>query len=240
MATFVLVHGGWGGGWEWGEVASSLRSRGHDVHTPTLTGLGDRAHLASRSVRLTTHVDDVVAVLVTEDLSDVVLVGQSYGGVVVTVAADRVPERLRRVVYLDAFVPSVGDSCNSLCGPAWTRRVRELAAEHGDGWQVPLPFSDDMGLPPAVAAWYVPRLVAHPLATLDDPAELTGAGDAVPRSYLRYVGTDGEPEGDPLAGSARRARDAGWHYLEVVGPHDLHVSDPERTATLLEGVLVTG
>lgn len=134
MATYLVVHGGWGGGWEWSAVARGLTSLGHEVHTPSLTGLGDRAHLATPAVCLTTHVEDIVAILVTFELDDVVLAGQSYGGMVVTGVVDRVPDRVGRLVYLDAFVPDHGVSCNQLCGPRFTERIRSIAAERGDGW----------------------------------------------------------------------------------------------------------
>jgi hypothetical protein len=130
------------------------------------------------------------------------------------------------VDYLDAFVPTDGVSCNALCGPRWTARIRELADAEGDGWLVPMPFSGTMGLPDDVAAWYVPRLVSQPLATLDDPAELSGRGDEVPRTYVRFLEQAGQEQDDPLRGSAARARAAGWRYREVVAPHDLHVSNP--------------
>src|SRR5688500_11127625 len=102
MATFVLVHGAWGGGWAWKRVAPLLRRQGHEVFTPTLTGLGERAHLTSRDVNLDTHIRDIENLLLYEDLENVVLVGWSYGGMVVTGVLDRVPERLAHVVYLDA------------------------------------------------------------------------------------------------------------------------------------------
>src|SRR5215203_2563285 len=102
MATYVLVAGAWLGGWAWRETAAGLRARGHDVHPVTLTGLGDRAHLASPEVDQDTHIADLVAVLTTEDLHDVILVGHSYAGITVTGAADRVPDRIAKVVYLDS------------------------------------------------------------------------------------------------------------------------------------------
>lgn len=239
MATFVIVHGAWGGGWEWDGVARGLRESGHDAHTPTLTGLGDRAHLARRDVGLATHVQDVVAVLETWDLREVVLVGQSYGGMVITGVVDRVPERLRRLVYVDAFVPFDGQSCNELCGDAWTTRMRQLADEQGDGWKVPLPFTGNMGLSDDVADWYVPRLIPHPLATLDDRPELTGSGDHVPRSYLHLVDAEDAADQGPTAASAAHARQEGWDYALVVGPHDLHVEDPSRMVALLQPLTET-
>src|SRR5215216_473082 len=108
MTTFVLVHGGWHGGWCWKRVAPLLRDAGHDVYTPTLTGLGERVHLASPQVNLTTHITDVVNVIEFEDLSEVVLVGHSYGGVVITGVASKVSDRIKDLVYLDAFVAKDG------------------------------------------------------------------------------------------------------------------------------------
>lgn len=234
MARFVLVHGAWGGGWEWEMVATGLRARGHQVDAPDLMGLGDTAHLATPQVGLRTHIDGIVDLVTAQDLHDVVLVGQSYGGMVVTGVVDVVPDRIARLIYLDAFVPRDGESCNDLCGPRFAARVRQLAEDEGDGWLVPLPFSGSMGLSEAVASWYIPRLGPQPLATLEEPARLTGAGAHVPRCYVRLLESPGEePAGDPIGESARRAREAGWHYLEVVGPHDLHVEDAERLATIL-------
>lgn len=237
MATFVIVHGGWGGGWEWHGVARRLASLGHEVHTPSLTGLGDRAHLATRTVGLATHVEDVVAVLTTYELTDVRLVGQSYGGMVVTGVVDRVPDRVGRVVYLDAFVPDHGVSCNDLCGPEWTARMHDLASLQGDGWKVPFPFTSPTGLPEDVEAWYLPRMVPQPLATLDDAADLgRGGGASVPRTFVRFLDGPSPEQEDAISSSARHARDAGWDYHQLVAPHDLHVSDPERVATLLDAL----
>jgi pimeloyl-ACP methyl ester carboxylesterase len=109
MATYVLIHGGWHGGWCWARVAPILRAAGHDVYAPSLTGLGDRVHLLSPSVRLETHIEDVLGVLSYEDLRDVVLVGHSYGGMVITGVADRAADRVSHLVYLDAFVPRDGE-----------------------------------------------------------------------------------------------------------------------------------
>src|SRR5579871_2677956 len=110
MATFVLVHGGWDGGWAWRAIANDLRAAGHEVFTPTMTGSGERVHLASPAIDLSTHVTDIANVLRYEDLYDVILVGSSYGGIVITGVAEVVPERLRQLVYLDAFVPQDGQS----------------------------------------------------------------------------------------------------------------------------------
>ena len=131
MATYVLVHGGWDGGWAWRAVASQLQAVGHAVFTPTLTGSGERVHLASPTIDLSTHVLDIVNVLHYEDLHDVILVGFSYSGMVITGVAEQVPERLRQLIYLDAFVPQDGESLNDLIGPGlaafFTERAQSMA-----------------------------------------------------------------------------------------------------------------
>ena len=134
MATFVLVHGAVVGGWCWRWVTPHLRAVGHEVYTPTLTGLGERVHLAGPHVNLDTHIEDVVNVLRYEDLTGVVLVGWSYGGMIVAGAAERAPERIGHLVYLDSDVPRDGDTS----APPSQHAAREaLARDHGDGWRVP-------------------------------------------------------------------------------------------------------
>ena len=159
--TFVIVHGGWGGGWDWKAVDSALTSRGHRVHRVTLTGLGERMHLANASVGLQTHIDDVVNTIRFEQLRDVTLVGHSYGGMVVTGAADQATDRIRRVVYVDAVLPDSGESVLSLAGAEFNRMV---AASARNGLIVPgWVKADD----PA------PKDVPHPVKTMTDRLRLT-------------------------------------------------------------------
>ncbi|HVM31155.1 MAG TPA: alpha/beta fold hydrolase [Candidatus Limnocylindrales bacterium] len=234
MATFVLVHGGWGGGWEWRQVADRLAARGHQPHRLTLTGLGDRSHLASPEVNLDTHITDVLMVLQFEDLSDVVLVGQSYGGAVITGAADRAPERIRRLVYVDAFVPNDGDSVIDLSPQRFVDLFRQLAAETGDGWQVPSPFDPgDLG-PPEMEGWYAPKLVPHPLACFDQPIRLSGASDTVPRSYIDCRPADAQSW--VFERFADRARSDGWDYHHLPVGHDAQVLAPEALVGILDQV----
>ena len=133
MATFVIVHGGFGGGWEWTPVALALRVQGHIVFTPTLTGMGERVHLGP-DVGLATHVDDVVAMLEFEDLDEVILCGASYGGMPVTGAADRVADRIRLIAYVDALVPADGQSALDLLPEGFGDMVRAAAGDLGHGW----------------------------------------------------------------------------------------------------------
>src|SRR3954454_19634713 len=134
MATFVLVHGAWHGSWCWKRVRKALQMRGHDVFTPTLTGVGERSHLLSPDVTLDTHIEDVVNLIAWEELSDVVLCGHSYGGCVITGVADRLPDRVGAMVYLDAFVLEHRQSLHDTLPPAQKALQIELAREHGEGW----------------------------------------------------------------------------------------------------------
>lgn len=238
MATFVIVHGGWGGGWEWATVARELRERGHQVLTPTLTGMGDRAHLeTSAAVTLSTHVADVIAALEFEDLHDVVLCGASYGGMPVTGAADAVPERVALVIYIDAIVPDDGQSALDLLPAQFGEMVRAGLDEHGAAWRVPIP----PGLLPS-AQWaapgdltrYVARLRDQPAASFTEPLRLTGGIDTVPRAFVHCLDSDFDDVGaDPVAPCAARARAAGWPYRKLHAPHDPQLADPAGTAAIL-------
>ena len=165
MTTFVLVHGAWAGAHGWRVVRKRLAADGHEVFTPSLTGIGERVHLASPQVDLTTHVNDVVNQIVFEDLRDIVLVGYSYGGVVVTAAVEHVHDRVRELVFLDAFVPSDGDSAFDALGAAGPTLIGL-----GDEWLVPPPARDYDD--PDEAAWQRPRRVAHPLRCFTEPVHL--------------------------------------------------------------------
>ncbi len=234
MATFVLVHGGGHGGWCYQRVARRLRDQGHDVYTPTLTGLGERSHLATPTTDLDTHVTDVAAVLHYEDLTDVVLVGHSYGGMVITGAADRAAERIGRLVYLDADVPRDGESEFDLMPADECAGYEESARARGNGWLVPPPFPDPLppGLPPVVV-WGVGRMAPHPLATMTQPLRLSDPPPDLPRIYVYCSeGKDGEPEPPYLS---RVRSDPDWQWVELAAPHTAHVMAPEKlTATLLD------
>ena len=170
MVTFVLVHGGWAGSVVWRQLVPRLRKAGHEVYAPTLTGIGAREHLLSREIDLDTHIQDVIGVIDDADLSDIVLVGHSYGGMVISGVADRVPEEVASLVYLDAFVPENGQSLFSVLLPD-----RRLVTVPGEDWLVePIP-SAGFGLKrPEVIALWEGKSGPHPLATLTQPLQLTG------------------------------------------------------------------
>ena len=172
MAEIVLVHGAFHGGWCWRAVADRLAADGHRVFRPTLTGLGERAHLVTESVDLDTHIQDVINVVNCEELDRVVLVAHSYGGMPATGAADALAGRLAALVYLDAYTPADGDSAVSVR----TAVPGFLAlSEPEDGFRVPPPPAGAFGLDGALAAWAERRMTAQPLATMTQPIRLTGA-----------------------------------------------------------------
>jgi pimeloyl-ACP methyl ester carboxylesterase len=232
VSTFVIVHGGFGGAWEWTAVAALLRANGHAVFTPTLTGMGERAHLAAPDVDVSTHVEDVLGVLVMEDLSDVVLCAHSYGGMPVTIAADRVPERIGLVVYIDALVPEDGESAFDLLPDWFTAEAEATADERG---RVPMPAAL---VPPEGSTGdiarrrYAERLRPQPLGSFAERVRLTGAVARLPRAFIRCTGSP--PPGDPIAAMAARARDRGWRYRELALPHDPQMLDPDATAWAVE------
>jgi pimeloyl-ACP methyl ester carboxylesterase len=227
MATFVVAHGAWSSGWSWKKMRPLLRAAGHEIFTPSFTGLGERSHLVSPEVTLETHIQDVANVLFYEDLTDVVLIGHSYGGMVATAVADRLPERIRKVIYLDAFVPRDGQSLRDL-SPA--SPASQAAAESADNWLLPAnpPRGD---VQPSDVAWATPRTVPHPRRTFEQPIHLTGAIDHLPRIYI-YCLKAGEK--DVFGQFAARARsEDGWLYEEINTSHNPHISAPELLADIL-------
>jgi pimeloyl-ACP methyl ester carboxylesterase len=231
-STYVLVHGAWHGGWCWSKVAAILRGRGHTVFTPTQTGLGERSHLLSGSIDLDVFITDVVNVLRWEDLTDVVLVGHSFGGNVVSGVADRLPERICRLIYLDAATLENGQSAFSLLPAEIVAARTEAARETSGGLSIPPPPPSEFGIgDPGQAVWVRERLTPHPLATYTSPLSLANAvGNGLPVTYV--VCTD--PIYEPAEASRRWVRAAGWRTVEIATGHDAMVIAPDRLADLLE------
>ncbi len=228
----IFVHGGFHGGWCWVRVAEPLRAAGWRVYTPSLTGLGDRAHLLAPTVGLDTHVQDIVGLITCEELDSVVLCGHSAAGAVITVVADRVPERVAGLLYLDASLPAHGQSMLDFMGDSQgiPALFRAQAAAHGDGWRVPagLPFdAAGFGVDDAAdAAWVNRRMSAHPLAAFTDPVILSGAGAAVTRrTYVRCEGFQ-IAHGEPLI--ARLEKDPSWSTERWDCGHSPQVTAPVR------------
>ena len=233
MATYVLVHGGGHGGWCYQRVARLLRAQGHEVLTPTLTGLGERAHLLDDRVDLYRHVTDVAAVLRFEDLRDVVLVGHSYGGMVITGTADREADRVGRLVYLDAATPVNGESLVDVAGPV-INAVRPMGTVVDDIELVLLP-GPDAGLlygvtDPADLAWMADRLTPHPWKCFEQPLVL-GNEDAlwaIPQYHIVCTSTLPTRDRDQMA--LARAEGRLW---DIDTGHDLMITEPEKTADAL-------
>jgi pimeloyl-ACP methyl ester carboxylesterase len=231
MAPFVLVHGAWHGGWCWRRVTPLLRAAGHDVYAPTLTGLGERAHLLAPAVDLDTHAADVLGVLACEELRGVVLVGHSYGGMVITAVAERAAALLAHLVYLDAFLPRDGECLLDFLPPDARERTLAGAEPAGEGWYLPPQrVEHPFGVTdPADAAWLRARLSAHPLASIAQPVRRADpAAAALPRTYVECTATGW------FAASAARARaEGGWGYRALAAVHDAMVTAPQALADVL-------
>ena len=230
-SPFVLVHGAWHGGWCWRHVRDRLIAAGHEVYTPTLTGQGERHHLTDPDITLDTHIEDVARVIEWEELDGVVLVGHSYGGYVVTGVADRLRDRLARVVYLDALIPTDGRAMSDASTP---EQVAAARATLIDGYRLPSPPPAWFGVPETDAAntaWLTRRLTDMPFACLTTPARLpNGGADGLPRTFIRCPAPPLLPGLEP---AAARARADGWDYRELATGHDAMVTAPAALADML-------
>ncbi len=218
MTTFVMVHGAWAGAWDWDLVAPRLRAGGHEVHVPTLSGLGERSHLALMPITLSTHIDDIVNEMVWHDLTEVVLVAHSYGGFVATGVAERALGRIASIVYLDAFIPEDGQCFADIMG------------DMPDGPTVAVPEIGDGEYPTEALAKRVAALATpQPTGTFTERLAVTGAYLKVPRkTYIVATGWNGFGSvADPLR------RDPAWTVQELPCGHDVPLLMPEELAALL-------
>jgi pimeloyl-ACP methyl ester carboxylesterase len=229
VATFVLVHGAWHGGWCWQRVAPRLRASGHDVLAPTLTGLGDRSHLLSPLVGLSTHVEDLLGTLTYAGSDDVVLVGHSYAGQVITGAASARPDLIGKLVYLDAFVADDGDRAIELLPPNVAVHYRESVAERGFGWLIPPRPLDVLGVTdPDDVAWLESLFVPHPWRSYTDPVTVTATGSAVPAAFIECI--DWLRVFQPFA---KVAASRGWPVHELASGHEAMVTHADDLAEIL-------
>jgi pimeloyl-ACP methyl ester carboxylesterase len=228
MPTFLFVPGAWLGGWCWREIAAPLRTAGHTVICPTLTGLGERAHLVNPDIGLAVHVADIVGVLRYRDLRDVTLVGHSYGGTVITAVSEVAPDRLGRLIYLDASVPRDGESNNDVVGPVMAAQLRSSAAANGDGWRVPPADYVVARLSAPLRPWVSERLTPHPLRSFEDAVRLRSSeAAALPRTFIRTT------QSDLYDRLIRQAREAGWHCREIGGGHYAMLTEPAAVIAAL-------
>jgi pimeloyl-ACP methyl ester carboxylesterase len=229
MTDFLLLHGAYHGGWCWRFVRDRLRAAGHRVLTPSLTGLGDRVHLMNPSISLDTHIKDVVTLAEAEELTDAVLVGHSYGGRVITGAADRTWRRWRALVYVDAHIPKDGQSAFDTQPPERNEAVRRAVLP--DGWRVAQQSSESFGVVPEHRGWVDRRMVPQPLLGFTTPLKITGDWARVPRKTyvlaLRY-------RPSAFHGyAAERRRDPDWRVIDLDCGHDIMVDRPEELTRIL-------
>jgi pimeloyl-ACP methyl ester carboxylesterase len=222
--TIVIVHGAWGGAWAFKRVEAMLREKGFQVYRPQLTGQGDRVHLARPDIGLNTHIEDVVNTILYEDLHDIILVGHSYGGMVITGVADRVPDRIKRLVYLDAMVPNDGESVSVIFrgGGDFIKQMTK-----GD-YIVPSWVKPDQ--PP-------PHDVPQSLKTFTDPIVLKNdAAKKLPATYILTVEKDKQAKDDDFFSQSQRAKERGWTILQLTSDHNPQWSAPEALVEMLAGI----
>jgi pimeloyl-ACP methyl ester carboxylesterase len=249
MTTFVLVPGAWLGGWAWYTVAHRLRNAGHEALPVTLTGLGDRAALARPEVDLETHIADVVSLLTERNLTEVVLVGHSYAGLVVQSVADRIPERIAAVVYVDSGPMPDGWSMLDFFGPADAARMEGVVRDDGDGWLLPFPGVEHLGAPSATADFddatrdlLTAKATPQPFGTYRQPVEVRRAfagefrrvaivagGFGMPVAKLREMIASGNGPFSGMAGSD-------WEFSQLETGHWPMLTAPDKLAVLLQDV----
>jgi pimeloyl-ACP methyl ester carboxylesterase len=220
--VYVIVHGAWGGSWAFRKVDSLMTAKGALVYRPSLTGQGERAHLASPDIGLNTHIQDVVNMILYEDLHNIILVGHSYGGMVITGVADQIPDRIQRLVYLDAFVPNDGESVMSMQG------------EQGGSWLKNM-MKDGFLVPPWVRAdQKPPKDVPQSLKTFSEAIQLKNeAARKLKASYILTVDPGKKPEEDTFYASSQRGKQRGWKMYEMSADHNPQWSAPESLVTML-------
>lgn len=230
---FVLVHGGRHGGWCWARVVGLLREAGHDVYTPTLTGLGERAHLLRPEIGLETHIQDLVAVFEFEDITDAVLVGHSYGGFVVAGAMEQIADRVRSVVFIEALVPRSSESMFDIVDPQIERQLHQLAEREGEGRYLPTSDASFYGVSePADVAWLNSKLTAQPLKTYTDPIGVAERVWVHPGMFIECAPSQLTPELLQRM-RARSEVDPRFTYRVVECAHDMMVTEPELLTDLL-------
>lgn len=233
LPPFVLVHGGRHGGWAWREVVSRLRLRGYTTYTPTLTGLGERAHLLRPDIGLDTHIDDLVGIFEYESLEDVVLVAHSYGGMPVAGAMQRVADRVRAVVWLDAHCPREGESIFELIGEERAEQMRTWANENGDGWFIPTSDASFWGLTnPDQIAWINSKTTPQPIRTYVDCIGPTDRAWSHPGTMIECRPSK-LPTKERERQRARAQMDPHFHHRVIDSPHEPMITHPDDLTKLL-------
>jgi pimeloyl-ACP methyl ester carboxylesterase len=229
--TFLVCHGAWGAGYGWRKMHPLMAAAGHRLVTPSYTGLGERAHLAHQGIDLEFHINDILQVIKYEDLSDVVLLGHSYGGMVATGVADRARDRITQLIYLDAFVPEDGQSLFDLTGNG-EQSMKAVAA--GDGWRAP-PNPTPPDTSEEDAKWAAERRTPHPVKCFSQPLKLQRGPLTLPRSYIYALRIN---PNDTFGQFAKRAKTTpGWRYYDIDASHSPQVTAPEALFALLQKIV---
>ena len=231
MATFVVAHGAWSAAWAWKKMRPLMRTAGHELWTPTYTGLGERAHLGHVDVSLDTHIQDVVAVLEAEDLTGVHLIGHSYGGMVATAVADRARDRIAHLIYLDAFAPMNGQGVFDLVPPDIALKMEAGAKASASGYGIPSnPMPSDTS--PEDQAWAGPRRLPQPVKAFSTKLTLS-AEPSAPRTYI-YARKAGI--GDNFRKFYDRAKREGWNTYQIESSHNPHITNPQALLAILNEI----
>lgn len=231
MSTFVVAHGAWSAGWVWKKMRPLMAARGHALFTPTYTGVGERAHLAHRGINLDTHIADMLAVLEFEDLSDVILIGHSYGGMVASGVADRARGRIKHLVYLDAYAPEDGKAVHDYVTDERRNNDQKNAV---DGWKLP-PSTPPADTLPEDMTWITPRRTAQPLQCFMQKIRFQNGPLTLPRTYIYAKKPN---PGDYFRQFMERGRREGWKVYEIDASHSPHVTAPEALMKILDEVAV--
>jgi pimeloyl-ACP methyl ester carboxylesterase len=227
--VFVLVHGAWHGGWCWRRVSDLLETKGHKVFSPTMTGLGACSHLLNKDVNLTTHITDIVNFIKWEDVSDIVLVGHSYGGYIVSGVAEQLADKIGSIVFLDAFVPESGESLAAGASQP-VKDAIAAALDRGEHAIKPVPAAV-FRVNEKDRAWVDAKCTPHPIAALTEKIALTGARDKIgKKSYIRAAGYPSVPFDAALA----KAKSNSWKTFEMTAGHDAMVDEPDKLADILQ------
>ncbi|AKD58457.1 hypothetical protein SD10_10665 [Spirosoma radiotolerans] len=223
--TFLLVHGAWSGGWDYAQVETILRAKGDKVYRPTLTGLGERVHLANPTINLTTFISDIVNVIKFEDLHNVILVGHSFGGMVISGVAEQLPDRISKLIYLDAMVPNDGESAQMVCGDLWN----SLMASHVKDGFMEYPFGPVRSIPPMD--------VAQSLKTFTEPLSLRNPlVKTIPTTFI-VMTKNGQSQAANDQMGLVKARQRHWQIASLEGGHYAMREQPEQLVKKLEEVL---
>lgn len=234
MATFVLVHGAFHGGWSWKKLSPLLRAAGHDVFTPTLTGLGERIHLHLPDIDLNTHVRDILNVIEYEELNDIILLGHSYAGYIISLVAEQLPERISHLVYLDALLPIDGESMKETYRPNWEGALHYKQGTD-DSWWCPwtVEYAGDYGMGKSDLAWLLTKVTPHPMRTWLTPVSIQNpAARNLPHTYVFCAGKGGRP----LSMAETMGRDLttqGWNFHILDTGHDAMLTAPDELNALL-------